>query len=173
MLPKATPTNITKEIVEYYKKMPPKEQLEAFVRLLKASKANKEMMHYFMFESKNKNVFIDKACGILRDKYAGSRRDSTYLFKKNFQELCKRMNAFLKLDKDAIIHVELRLYVLQLVGADLQKIGCEVADNLYQRILKKVVILLATLHPDYALDYTAALKEANKLQKKFMILDEL
>jgi len=148
------------EIKKELNTLTPKQLLEICIRLAKYKKENKELLHYLLFESANRQIFIDSVKAEIDDQFKNLNRSSFYLAKKTIRKVLKTTNKYIKFSGDKETEIELRIYFcIKLRKSGLRLSSSRVLLNLYQNQVKRIRSVLAMLHEDLQYDYQQILDE--------------
>jgi hypothetical protein len=148
------------EIKKELNTLTPKQLLEICIRLAKYKKENKELLHYLLFESANRQIFIDSVKAEIDDQFKNLNRSSFYLAKKTVRKVLKTTNKYIKFSGDKETEIELRIYFcIKLRKSGLRLSSSRVLLNLYQNQVKRIRSVLAMLHEDLQYDYQQILDE--------------
>ena len=148
------------EIKKELNTLTPKQLLEICIRLAKYKKENKELLHYLLFESANRQIFIDSVKAEIDDQFKNLNRSSFYLAKKTIRKVLKTTNKYIKFSSDKETEIELRIYFcIKLRKSGLRLSSSRVLLNLYQNQVKRIRSVLAMLHEDLQYDYQQILDE--------------
>ncbi|MBX7206016.1 MAG: hypothetical protein K1X81_11385 [Bacteroidia bacterium] len=139
----------------------PAEVAELCLRLAKFKKENKELLTYLLFESSDPNAFIEGIKRETDDGFANINQTSLYYVKKSVRKILRTLNKYSRYSGSAQVTIEVLLYFC----AKLKHSGIPFENsaqllNLYNAQLKKIQLLIQSLHEDLQYDYG---KELEKL----------
>lgn len=147
----ASLSDIKKELLQ----LPPQELVELCVSLAKYKKENKELLGYLMFDSHNKNLYIDEIKHEI-DAFIEEiePQKNLYFVKKNLRKLLRVLTKYSKYINDKVATIEIHIHfcaTLKNSGIPFQKNTMLV--NLYAHQLKKIHALIDQLHEDIQADF--------------------
>lgn len=152
-----TLSEIKKELHE----LEPKQLAELCIALAKYKKDNKEYLDYLLFESHDKNGFITRVKEEV-DKHFSELNPGTNLYyaKKSLRKILRIINKYIKYIGDKGVAAELHIYFckkLKASGIPIEKSARLV--NLKTGEIKKIKLLVESLHSDLQYDYIKELEE--------------
>ncbi|MBS1637520.1 MAG: hypothetical protein JST26_16515 [Bacteroidetes bacterium] len=134
--------------------------VELCVRLAKYKADNKALLHFLLFESHDKQAFIQTIKQEMDASFQELNiRDNLYFAKKGLQKILRMTARYCRYMGDKQAEVELLLYFcnsLKNKGIPLHK--NEVIRNMYQRQVEKIRKLVSAMHEDLQADYAAELE---------------
>jgi len=147
----ASLSELKKELIE----LPPKQLVELCVTLAKYKKDNKELLDYLLFEAHDKPNFIAQVKEEIDEHFNDLKYQSNlYFVKKSLRKLLRIINKYCKYVADKALAAELHIYFcekLKLSRIPYKK--SQLLVNMYEQELKKINILISSLHEDLQQDY--------------------
>jgi hypothetical protein len=147
-----TPT--VQEIKASLKNLSAAENTELILRLAKFKKENKELLTYLLYYSQDEQLFITEIKTELKEEFSGVNRTNLYQAKKTIRKILRIINKYCRYSTVKQTEIELRIYFcneLHHLNIDFKR--SQLLLNLYTGQLKKIKIVLATLHEDLQFDY--------------------
>ena len=125
------------------------------LRIARYKKENKELLAFLLFESDDKNVFIDELRTELKEEFTIlSSQNNLYYLKKSLRKILRQINRYSKYIDDKALELDLRLWFCRQVrDFDLPVQKSVQLKNLYESQVKKADLLLKGLHEDLREDY--------------------
>ena len=149
----------TQEIKEDLKSLSQKEVVELCLRLVRFKKENKELLSFILFESGDKQGYVDTIKHEITDAFA-TLPSSRYFIQKGLRKLLKDISRYCRYMADKEAEAQLRLYfcrTMKLYGMASHK--HQATMNLYKSQLDKIQELIHQLHEDLQYDYQKLLNE--------------
>ena len=142
--------------------LPEKDLVQLCTALAKYKKDNKEYLDYLLFAAHNKSDFVAEVKAEIDSLYNGiDKTANLYYTKKSLRKILRFVNKYCKYVGDKAIATDLHIYFcnkLKLSGVPFRK--SQLIVNLYEQELKKINVLIMSLHDDLQADY---LRDAEKL----------
>jgi hypothetical protein len=147
------------EIKKELQLLSPKKLQEICLRLAKYKKDNKELLAFLLFESDDKRVFIDEVKSDFNEELTQlEKQNNLFYTKKSLRRLLRLLNRYLKYIDDKAISLELIIWFCQqLKEHQIPMHRSRQLENIYEGLLKKIAVLLKTVHEDLRQDYEAEL----------------
>ncbi len=135
--------------------LPQKELVELCIALAKYKKDNKEYLGYLLFESHDKTVFVNEIKAEVDAHFLALKGQSNlYLTKKSLRKILRIINKYCKYVADKAIAADLHIYFCdKLKNSGIQFRKSQLLINMYHQQLKKINVLISTLHEDLRNDY--------------------
>ncbi len=149
----------TQEIKEELKSLSQKEVIELCLRLVRFKKENKELLSFILFDSGDKQAYVDSIKHEITDAFA-SLPSSRYFIQKGLRKMLKDIARYCRYMADKEAEAQLRLYfcrTMKLYGMASHK--HQATMNLYKTQLDKIQDLIPELHEDLQYDYQKLLNE--------------
>ncbi len=151
----------TKQIKEELKSLPHKEVIELCLRLIKYKKENKELLSYILFDSGDRQGYIDAIKSEINEAFA-SLPSNRYFIKKGLRGMLKNITKYSRYMGAKEAEAELRLHfcrTMKLYGMASHKHQATI--NLYTSQSDKIQSLIHELHDDLQFDFQKGLNELN------------
>jgi hypothetical protein len=147
----ASISELKKELIE----QPEKRLVELCLELIKYKKENKELLTYLLFESGDKQKFVQEIKQEVDDLYEAINVDlNLYFVKKSVRKILRLVNKYSKYIGEKEVEADLLIYFLKkLKASGIQYEKSKTLHNLFQSQLKKINTLVASLHEDLQYDY--------------------
>jgi hypothetical protein len=142
------------ELKKELENLPANELVDICVRLAKYKKENKELLNYLLFESHDKETYMDVIKGEVSIQFGEINSKNLYYAKKSIRKILRITNKYIKYTGSKEIEIELLLHfcnVLKASGIPFHKSAA--LNNLYQSQIKKISKTISTLHEDLQYDY--------------------
>jgi len=149
--------DIKKELTE----LSPQRLSELCIALAKYKKDNKEFLDYLLFQSHDNAGFVNEIKTEIDTHFSELRGQSNlYYVKKSLRKLLRIITKYCKYIGDKAISAELHIYFckkLKESGIPFRK--SQLLVNMYEQQLKKIHVMIGTLHEDLQSDYAADLEK--------------
>jgi membrane-anchored protein YejM (alkaline phosphatase superfamily) len=148
-------SNSLSELKKELQLIPPAELLELCIALAKYKKDNKEYLTYLLFESTNKQAFINEVKAEIEEHInALKSQPNLYYVKKGLRKLLRTLGKYSKYVNDKALSAEVLIYFCsQLKQSGIPYPKSPLLVNMYGQQLKKINTLVSTLHEDLQQDY--------------------
>jgi hypothetical protein len=149
-----------KEIKTGLEEISPKELLSICLRLSKFKKENKELITYLLFEAQDEEAYIQSVKSEIDLSFESLNTSSMYIAKKNIRKIVRIANRYIKYSNQETTAVTLLIYVCSKIkssGLNLNK--SQALSNIYISLIKKIKLLISTLHEDLQYDFNLELNE--------------
>ncbi len=148
---------LKKELAE----LPDKRLVELCVVLAKYKKDNKEFLDYLLFKSQDNAGFVIEIKGEIDEHFSELRGQSNlYYVKKSLRKLLRIITKYCKYIGDKAIAAELHIYFcLKVKGSGIPIRRSQLLINMYEQQLKKINVLISTLHEDIQGDFVSDLEK--------------
>ena len=148
-------TNSLSELKKELQLIPPAELLELCVALAKYKKDNKEYLNYLLFESSNKQGFINEVKAEIEEHINTLKsQPNLYYVKKGLRKLLRILSKYSKYVNDKALSAEILIHFCsQLKQSGIAYHKSPLLVNLYEQQLKKINALIDALHEDLQQDY--------------------
>ena len=155
------------EIKQELSAVKPAELIELCLRLARFKKENKELLTYLLFEAHDEQGFINGIKKEINELFETINLSHLYFAKKTLRKIVRIINKYCRYSGNRQTEIELRIYfcqMLRLSGIPFHR--NTVISNLYESQLKKINIILVTLHEDLQHDYLKELKPLMEGEEK-------
>ncbi|MEI7801072.1 MAG: hypothetical protein WCI97_00335 [Bacteroidota bacterium] len=140
----------------------PQQVLELCLRLGRFKKENKELITYLLFEADNEQGYIQSVKQEIDTQYEEMNRSNLYLAKKSIRKILRNVNKYNRYSGLPQTAVELLIYFCYTLKNSGIPFEQSVAlANLYQNQLRKINLLIDSLHEDLQYDFRKQLDELN------------
>lgn len=137
------------------------ELTELCLNLAKYKKDNKEYLAYLLFQSHDKSVFLNEVKLDIDEHFAElNPQINLYYVKKSLRKLLRIISKYSKYINDKSLSAEMYIYFCTKVkasGIPFKK--SQLLVNMYEQQLKKINVLIGSLHEDLRSDYAADLEK--------------
>jgi hypothetical protein len=148
------------ELKQELTSIPTKQLADLCLRLAKFKKENKELLTYLIFESDDETGYIESVKKEIDSQFADINQGNLYFAKKTIRKILRITNKFIRYTGSKQAELELRIYycaALKHSGIKYHK--SQALLNLYNGQLKKIGLLIKTMHEDLQYDYLKELKQ--------------
>jgi len=155
------------EIKQELSSLKPAQIAELCLRLGRFKKENKELLTYLLFEANDEQGYINNIRNEIDELFVTINLSHLYFAKKTLRKIIRLINKYCRYSNEKQTEIELRIYFckkLKTSGIPFQK--NTVLNNLYSSQLKKINIVLSTLHEDLQHDYLKELKPLMEEEEK-------
>ena len=138
------------------------------LRLARFKKDNKELLTYLLFESHDVEAYTESVKQNMSEAFKEVNTTNLYFTKKNLRRILRQINKHIKYTGNKQTEAILLIHfctLLKTSGIPFQK--STALKNIYLQQLKKVNIVIATLHEDLQYDLV---KEIKALENDFQHL---
>lgn len=137
------------------KALQPKDLVELCLRLAKYKKDNKELIGFLLFEAHDKPAFVESLKLEIKENIGLIDKGSNlYYVKKSLRKILRQIVKYCKYLDDKALAADLHIYFcLQLKQSGIPYKKSQLLLNMYEQELKKIHLLIATLHEDLQADY--------------------
>jgi superfamily II DNA/RNA helicase len=143
-----------KEIKEELIALPPKHLLELCLKLVKYKKENKELLTYLLFEEHDEHGYVEIIKKEIDMNFLDLPKASVYLTKKSLRKIIRSITKYSKYTVVTQSEVEMLLHFCFKLKASTIPFRNSIAlSNLYSKQLKKLNVLIHSLHEDLHYDY--------------------
>lgn len=143
------------DLKEELKTLKPAQLAELCLRLARFKKENKELLTYLLFEAHNEEGYIAGIKKEIDDLFSEINLSHLYYAKKSLRKIVRVINKYARYSGIKQTEIELRLYFcVTLKHSDIPVHRNTVISNLYNSQLKKIDVLLKTLHEDLQYDFS-------------------
>ncbi len=142
---------IRKELAE----LQPSQLIELCLLLARYKKDNKEFLDYLLFQAHDKNGFATAVRNEIDELYrAIDHGNNLYYIKKSLRKILRFVNKYCKYVNNKALEAELHIYFTkQLKDSGIKFYNSRVLLNLYEGEIKKIEVLVKSLHEDLQIDY--------------------
>ena len=151
------------ELKKELQEIPQKELIELCVALAKYKKDNKEFLGYLLFEAYDKNAFIKEVKMEIGEQITLLQsQPNLYFVKKGLRKTLRVITKYNKYINDKTLSADLLIYFcnkLKQSGIPYHK--SQLIVNMYEQQLKKINVLINSLHEDLQQDYINDLEKLN------------
>ena len=150
------------EIKQELKQRTPAELVELCLRLARFKKENKELLTYLLFESGDRENYINSVKASIDEGFSEINKTSIYYAKKSLRKILRIANKFIRYSGDPVVQTEVLLHYAQLLNAlDLGWRKSTQLMNLYKGVLRKIELSVGSLHEDLQYDYLKSFERLN------------
>lgn len=138
----------------------PAETVELCLRLSRFKKENKELLTYLLFEAHNEEGFVTSVKNEIDELFSEINQSQLYFAKKSLRKIVRIINKYSRYSGIKETDLAIRIHfctILKESGIPISQNA--VINNLYLSQLKKINIVLATLHEDLQYDYRRQVDE--------------
>ena len=147
-------TTAISEIKQELATLPAKKLLELCLELARYKKDNKELMSYLLFDADNPAGFIENVKQEIETHFAELPKANRYLTKKSLRKLLRTINKYIRFTGKGEPAIEMLIYFCtRLKDSSIPVRKDQALLNLYTQQLKKIEVLIASLHEDLHYDY--------------------
>lgn len=142
------------EIKQELSTVKPAKLVELCLRLARFKKENKELLTYLLFEAHDEQSYISSIKKEIDEQFGAINLSHLYFAKKSLRKIIRIINKYCRYSGSRQTEVELRIYFcnqLKESGIPVERNG--VINNLFLSQIKKINMLLKTLHEDLQFDY--------------------
>ena len=149
------------ELKKELQEIPQKELVELCVTLAKYKKDNKEFLSYLLFESHDKNAFVNKVKAEIDEQMTLLQaQPNLYFVKKGLRKLLRIITKYNKYINDKALSADLHIYFCsKLKHSGIPYHKSQLIVNMYEQQLKKINTLISLLHEDLQQDYLQDLEK--------------
>ena len=148
------------EIKKELKMVAPEQLQELCLRMAKYKKENKELLNYLLFESVNKQVFIQNVKKEIDEQFKHLNMSSFYIAKKTLRKVLKTTDKYIKFSGSKETEIELLVYFCQKMReSGIRMRSHRVILNMYLRQVERINKVLSGLHEDLQFDYEEEINE--------------
>ena len=141
--------------------LPEKDLVQLCTALAKYKKDNKEYLDYLLFAAHNKSGFVVEIKTEIDSLYESiDKTANLYYTKKSLRKILRLVNKYCKYIGDKALAADLHIYFcnkLKQSGVPFKK--SQLIVNLYEQELKKINVLVASLHEDLRADYLSDIEQ--------------
>lgn len=138
----------------------PAELVEIALRLGRFKKENKELLTYLLFEAHDEQGYVNGIRKEIDDLFETVNLSHLYFVKKTLRKIVRIINKYSRYSGNKQTDIELRIYFCQKVkdtGINIKR--NPVIANLYNNQLKKIQLVLETLHEDLQYDFKKEIQD--------------
>ena|SRR5450432_335436 len=148
------------EIKQELTTLSPKKVLELCLRLVKYKKENKELLSYLLFEAHDEQTFIENVKKEIDGQFTELPRATWYLTKKSLRKILRGINKYSRHTGSSESSIEMLIhFCIKLKSSGIPFHKNQALSNLYNQQLKKINILMASIHEDLRFDYKKQLEQ--------------
>ena len=143
------------ELKKELHELPQKQLIELCLHLVKYKKDNKEYLDYLLFQSHDKSSFIIAIKSEIDEHFDQLKIQSNlYYIKKSLRKLLRVISKYCKYIGDKACATELYIYFCyKLKHSKIPYQKSQLLLNMYEQQIKKINILIFSLHEDLQQDY--------------------
>jgi hypothetical protein len=124
------------------------------LRLARFKKENKELLSYLLFEAQDEQNYIKNSKQEIEELFAEINLSHLYFAKKTLRKILRVINKHSRYSGNKQTDMELRIFFCQQVKASGIPFRQNAAlSNIFDGQLKKIDVVLTTLHEDLQHDY--------------------
>lgn len=138
----------------------PAELVEIALRLGRFKKENKELLTYLLFEAHDEQGYVNGIRKEIDNLFETVNLSHLYFVKKTLRKIVRIINKYSRYSGNKQTDIELRIYFCQKVkdtGINIKR--NPVIANLYNNQLKKIQLVLETLHEDLQYDFKKEIQD--------------
>ena len=144
--------------------LPNEELVELLYKVSKYSKDNKELLHYYLFESDFEDNYIAKIKTEVDDLFSELDTRSWKTMKKSIQKIIRNLKKYIKFSKQPTTEIELLLHFCKRLSGYPRVLERNiVVYNIYKRQIVTLEKVCSTLHEDLQYDYKGLIEEAKEV----------
>jgi DNA repair ATPase RecN len=153
-------SNSLHEIKKELQALPVSELVELCLSLAKYKKDNKDFLGYLLFQVHNKTEFLNEVKAEVDAYFLELKtQPNLYYVKKSLRKLWRIITKYNKYLNDKAISADLLIYFCkQLKNSGIPYKKSQLLVNMYEQQLKKINILILSLHEDLRHDYLPELE---------------
>lgn len=137
----------------------PGELVELCLRLARFKAENKELLTYLLFEAHDEESYANSIKKEIDELFATINLSHLYFAKKTLRKIVRVINKYCRYSGNKQTEIVLRIYFCTaLKDSGIPFSRNTVINNLYNGQLKKINILLSSLHEDLQYDYRKELE---------------
>lgn len=143
------------ELKKELQEIPQKELIELCVAVAKYKKDNKEFLSYLLFDAHDKNAFVNEV-KIEIDEQINTLKSqpNLYFVKKGLRKALRIITKYDKYISDKALSADLHIYFCStLKHSGIPYHRSQLIVNMYEQQLKKINVLINSLHEDLQQDY--------------------
>ena len=147
------------EIKQELQDQKPTQLVNLCLRLARFKKENKELLTYLLFEASDEAGFVNGVRQEVTDSFGEINLSQLYFAKKTLRRILRMINKFARYSGQKQTELELRLhYCTELKNSGIPLRQNPVIGNLYDGQIKKIKVLMASLHEDLQHDFKKELE---------------
>lgn len=148
------------EIKKELKVLSSQQLQEIILRLAKFKKENKELVHYLLFESFNRQVYVQNIKEEIDDQFSQFNRKKTFEVKKIIRKTLRNTKKYVRFSGSKEIEMELLIYFcLKIKNSNIRMHSNRGILILYQNQLTRIKKINSMLHEDLQSDFEADIKK--------------
>ncbi|MEO8761569.1 MAG: hypothetical protein ABI388_09155 [Bacteroidia bacterium] len=143
------------ELKKELQEIPQKELIELCVAVAKYKKDNKEFLSYLLFDAHDKNAFVTEVKSEIDEQInALKSQPNLYFVKKGLRKTLRIITKYDKYISDKALSADLHIYFCsKLKHSGIPYHRSQLIVNMYEQQLKKINVLINSLHEDLQQDY--------------------
>jgi membrane-anchored protein YejM (alkaline phosphatase superfamily) len=143
------------ELKKELQEIPQKELIELCVAVAKYKKDNKEFLSYLLFDAHDKNAFVTEVKAEIDEQINTLKsQPNLYFVKKGLRKTLRIITKYDKYISDKALSADLHIYFCsKLKHSGIPYYKSQLIINMYEQQLKKINILIGSLHEDLQQDY--------------------
>jgi hypothetical protein len=140
--------------------LPPQKVLELCLQLARFKKENKEFLSYLLFDSHNKQGYVENIKNEIDEQFSEMPKGNWYLAKKALRKILKGINKYCKHTTTKESEVEMLMhFCISMKNSGLRYRSYKALSSLYDQQLKKLGSLIEQVHEDLRFDYARQLEK--------------
>lgn len=148
------------EIKQELSALKPAELVNLSLRLARFKKENKELLTYLLFEATDEEAYIRGIKTEIDELFAEINVSHLYFAKKSLRKILRIIAKYCRYSSVKETEISLRLHFCETLQASAIPIQRNtVIQNIYDSQLKKIQVLLKTVHEDLQYEYQKQLDE--------------
>jgi hypothetical protein len=142
------------EIKQELNQLKPAGIIDLSLRLARFKKENKELLTYLLFEAQDEDSFVRSVCVEIDSLFEEVNLSHLYFAKKTLRKIGRVINKYARYSSVKETEISLRLYFCQkLKDSGIPIKRNPVIHNLYLAQLKKMSMVISSLHEDLQYDF--------------------
>ena len=152
------------EIKNELKALPPAQLTELCLRLARFKKENKELLTFLLFEAHDLTGYVQAVKVEIEEGFKEVNWKNLYFAKKTIRKVLRTTNKYSKYTASKGAEAELLIHFCKtLNGAGKSFKNSTALWKLYQSQVKKIKLLVDTLHDDLQFDFKTDIEELEKV----------
>ncbi len=146
------------EIKQQLKTLPSSQLMDICLRLARYKKENKELLTFLLFEADDPESYINGIKSEMDEVFSAIHSTNLYLVKKSLRKILRTVTKYIRFTGSKVTEVEVLLYFCKKVKeSDISYRKSPALSNMYDRLIKKCKVAVASLHEDLQYDYKPSL----------------
>jgi hypothetical protein len=142
------------EVKGALKSLSPAQVMELCLRLARYKKENKELLTFLLFEADDITAYARSIKEEMDEGFAAMNKTNLYIAKKNLRKILRTTNKYIKYAGDKELEIDLLLhFCTSYKGLKISSHRSAALTNIYNSQLKKIKVVIDSLHEDLQHDY--------------------